>query len=546
MTNVYLLIFALAFIGCVFATPVVTRLASWTGAIDRPDQFRRIHKGAIPRMGGLAIAIGLIVSLLPLLTGGYLQDWNLFAETWTGQWSVILAAAIILLVGVIDDSRGIGPRVKLLGQTAAVLVLFAGGIRIEKIALLGIELPMSYPQTIFLGAKSITIDVPSLLVTLLWFLGCMNVWNLIDGMDGLASGVGLLVSGTLMLVALHQGNLGSAALAAALAGSLAGFLLYNWHPACIFLGDSGSLLLGLLIGVIGVQDSLKGTTAVSILFPLLAMGLPISDTMMAIFRRWVRNLPLSSADRRHVHHLLIGLGLNPRQAALLLYSLTGFLCGVVLIGVAFKNEFLALVLGISGCLAFLLILTSRRDELAMLVSDLRTRGDRKRQERLASKETWEAIQKIELCETPLQIWTILLHASQQLGSEMLHLACDRHGDPLFSYEAQRRQSVDLSGASATFRLPSGQDMQLVVSLHHATDSPLAADIAFRSFQRLLLATSQRIERLAEDVPREMPSPPRVDAARPAMAVSHLRGAASRPALGWIRGALGLGGIGGED
>ena len=200
----------------------------------------------------------------------------------------------------------------------------------------------------------------------------MNIWNLIDGMDGLASGVGLLVSGTLMLVAIHHEQRRAwRSLAAALAGSLAGFLLYNWHPACIFLGDSGSLLIGLLIGVIGVQGSLKGPSAISILFPILAMGLPISDTAMAIFRRWVRNLPLSSADRRHVHHLLIGLGLNPRQAALLLYCFSGFLCGVVLLGVAFKNEFLALVLGISGCLAFLLILTSRRDELATLRADFR-------------------------------------------------------------------------------------------------------------------------------------------------------------------------------
>ena len=199
-----------------------------------------------------------------------------------------------------------------------------------------------------------------------WFLGCMNVWNLIDGMDGLASGVGLLVSGTLTLVAIHNQNVGVAIMAAALAGSLAGFLLYNWHPACIFLGDSGSLLIGLLIGVIGVQGSLKGPSAISILFPILAMGLPISDTAMAIFRRWVRNLPLSSADRRHVHHLLIGLGLNPRQAALLLYCFSGFLCGVVLLGVALRNELLALVLGLSGCLAFLLILTSRLDELANL------------------------------------------------------------------------------------------------------------------------------------------------------------------------------------
>ena len=140
-----------------------------------------------------------------------------------------------------------------------------------------------------------------------------------------------------------------------------------------------------------------GPSAISILFPIVAMGLPISDTAMAIFRRWVRNLPLSAADRRHVHHLLMGLGLNPRRAALMLYCFSAFLCGVVMLGVAGQNEYLTLILGIFGCLAFLLVVTSRRDELSNLRDDLQDRLARGRQERTAAKLTWEAIQRIELC-----------------------------------------------------------------------------------------------------------------------------------------------------
>ncbi len=555
ISNVYLLIFALAFLGCVLATPVVTRLAAWAGAIDCPDQFRRIHKGAIPRMGGVGLAFGLALSILPVIVGSSLQDWQLFSDWWARQWSVVGAAAIILVVGVIDDTRGMRPRVKLLGQAAAVLVLFIGGIRIEGIALMGVPIPLSLPIAFKVAGQAISIDLPSLAVTMLWFLGCMNIWNLIDGMDGLASGVGLLVSGTLMLVALHQHNFGSAALAAGLAGSLAGFLLYNWHPACIFLGDSGSLLIGLLIGVIGVQDSLKGTTAVSVLFPLLAMGLPVSDTMMAIFRRWLRNLPLSSADRRHVHHLLIGLGLDPRQAALLLYIFTAFLCGVVLLGVSYNNEFLALVLGLSGCFAFLLILTSRRDELATLWGDLKLRRDRKKQERVAAKATWEAIQRIELCTTLESIWGELLTASLALGSDMLRLSCYRKGESVlrFSSDAEGEDPMsepDVSGSTATFRLPSGQDMQLIVSLHQASDSTLAADIAFRSLQRLALATSQRLERLLDnddpgpdaEEPRDIPTcAPSLEAgAATGPVISLARVAAPWGSIDWLRGALGLG------
>lgn len=553
MSNVFLLVFAIAFMGCVLVTPLVTRVAAWAGAIDRPDQYRRVHKGAVPRMGGLGLAFGLGLSLTPILLGGYLQEWPAFAVWWSRQWAVILAGLIVLLFGAYDDARGIGPKTKLLGQALAVLVLTTGGIRIEGVSLLGWSIPLSYPVHLPLLGRELALDLPSLVMTMLWFLGCMNIWNLIDGMDGLATGVGLLVSGTLMLVAIFQANYGSAALAAALAGSLAGFLLYNWHPACIFLGDSGSLLLGLLIGVIGVQDSLKGTTAVSILFPILAMGLPISDTAMAIFRRWVRNLPLSSADRRHIHHLLLSLGLNPRQAAMVLYFFTAGLCGVVLMGVAWHNESLALVLGLSGCAAFLLILTSRRDELASLWADFQARSIRKHQEREAAKITWETIQKIELCETPERIWSTLLEASRQLGSDQLAITCRHDGRTVLHHDDESGRKAAPSGPQASFRLFGGQDMELSVMLHQASESVLSADIAFRSLQRISLATAQRLERLLSP-----PEPESAGLREPAQSASHdaariappraaveplvtiTVGAGGREPAGWLRGALGWG------
>jgi UDP-GlcNAc:undecaprenyl-phosphate GlcNAc-1-phosphate transferase len=314
----------------------------------------------------------------------------------------------------------------------------------------------------------------------------------------------------MMLVALRQENDGSAALAAALAGSLAGFLLYNWHPACIFLGDSGSLLIGLLVGVIGVQDSMKGTATVSILFPILAMGLPISDTAMAIFRRWVRNLPLSSADRRHIHHILLGLGLTPRQAAFYLYAFSAFLCGVVLLGVALNNpvrgEFLALILGTSGCIAFLLILTSRRDELAELVTDLNARFERKRQEKLAARLTWEAIQKIELCQEAGAMWDNVSDAAASLGCGTLRVSCRRGDCPILerSQNGGGERESGASGPAATFRLSTGHDLELSVSIQQAQQACVDADIAFRSIQRMSLATAERVERLLSEAEDSVP------------------------------------------
>ena len=500
ISNSLLLIFAVAFMGCVLATPVVTRFAHWVGAIDRPDHFRRIHKGATPRLGGLGLAFGLAVGIVLVSVAGYLDHWSGFAEWWPRQWPVFSAAVIVLMIGFIDDIRNVGPRAKLLGQALAVVVLYLGGVRIQGFDVLGLTLDLSHPSLAFdLLGHPIDVAIPGLFVTMFWFLACMNIWNLIDGMDGLASGVGLLVSATLTLVAIHNQNVGVAILAAALAGSLAGFLLYNWHPACIFLGDSGSLLIGLLIGVIGVQGSFKGPSAISILFPILAMGLPISDTAMAIFRRWVRNLPLSSADRRHVHHLLIGLGLNPRQAALLLYCFSGFLCGAVLLGVALRNEVLALILGISGCLAFLLILTSRLDEFSNLRGDLRARMARGKQERFAARVTWEAIQRIELCEQLAGVRQLLEGTAVKLGCELASIQCVRAGRAVLLGEEKPDRKPEsetrVSGSSAIFRLSSGQDLLLTVSLHQGTESALAADIAFRFLQRLAVTTAERLEQL---------------------------------------------------
>jgi UDP-GlcNAc:undecaprenyl-phosphate/decaprenyl-phosphate GlcNAc-1-phosphate transferase len=566
-TNTYLLLFAVAFMGCVLVTPLVTRIATWLGAIDRPDQFRRIHKGATPRLGGLGLAFGLTVSIAVAALGGSFQEWTEYPRWIVTLLPIGLASIIVLAVGVVDDTREMGPRVKLLGQASAVLVLYFGGIRIDSVTIMHLTIPLDQPSFTLpmLWGQGVSIALPGLLVTMLWFLACMNIWNLIDGMDGLASGVGLLVSGTLALVAIWLENPTVAILAAALAGGLAGFLLYNWHPACIFLGDSGSLLIGLLIGIVGVQGSLKEGATISILFPILAMGLPITDTAMAIFRRWVRNLPLSSADRRHVHHLLIGLGLNPRQAAALLYCFSAGLCGVVLIGVVYKNEFLAVVMGISGCLAFLLILTSRRDELATLRADFASRLARGKQERFAAKVTWEAIQRIELCETPTGIWDIMKAATGKLGCDLRSLDCQRDGRIAFQGASTTpedgRETGPLSGPVATFRLSSGRDLLLIASLHQDAESTLAADIAFRFVQRLSLASAERLERLfseaegpetgrgASKVARETPAglvpaasmnarvDPGLASGATALDLAGDPPSARRP-MGWLREALG--------
>jgi len=207
---------------------------------------------------------------------------------------------------------------------------------------------------------------------------------------------------------------------------------------------------------------------------------------------------LSAADRRHVHHLLIGLGLNQRQAALLLYCFSGFLCGAVMLGVALRNEYLTLIMGISGCLVFLLVVTSRRDDLANLRDDLHERLARRRQERQAAKLAWEAIQRIELSATARAAYEIVDQAAHALGCDLVQIACGREDSPVTWRSSDPRQPAVLpalvSGPSAIFRLSSGQGLWITVSLGLPTNASPAADIVFRYLQRLCQSLADRLER----------------------------------------------------
>jgi UDP-GlcNAc:undecaprenyl-phosphate GlcNAc-1-phosphate transferase len=194
-----------------------------------------------------------------------------------------------------------------------------------------------------------------------------------------------------------------------------------------------------------------------------------------------------------------------------LYCLTGFLCGVVLLGVALNNpvqgEFLALILGVSGCLAFLVILTSRRDELASLTRDLKSRFARKRQERSCARLTWDAIQKIELCDDPDRTWQILSETARAVGCTAVALRCERGGREVICRNGTDAEAaLAVSGATATFRLRSGADLRLAVTLHQAETAEVEPDIAFRSLQRLALAIAERLERHFADASRSAARP----------------------------------------
>jgi UDP-GlcNAc:undecaprenyl-phosphate GlcNAc-1-phosphate transferase len=321
-----LLLLGLGAFGLAFAlTPLARNLFRGLGCLDQPDQARKLHLAAIPRVGGIPILVAYAASLLLLLAFAPAG-----AETVERAlpvvWRILPAALAVFGTGLIDDLLGLRPWQKLMGQlVGAGLACWAG---------LGIISLAGHPISPWLG-------VP---LTLLWLTACTNAFNLIDGVDGLAAGVGLFATLTALAGALLQGHLGLAFATAPLAGALLGFLRFNFNPASIFLGDCGSLTIGFLLGCYGIIWSDKCTTLVGMTAPLMALSIPLLDTLLSVGRRVLRRQPVFGADRAHIHHKLLDRGLSPRRVVLMLYALSGVAAGFSLLGSVAHGSFAGLVI----------------------------------------------------------------------------------------------------------------------------------------------------------------------------------------------------------
>ncbi len=292
----------LAFVSALLVTPLVRKWAFKCGALDYPDQ-RKIHKQVMPRLGGLAIFIGFMAAVL--LTRGITFHMAGF----------LLGGALIVLLGYIDDTKGVSPWMKLGGQVAAACVVISFGLKVEFL-------------TNPFSSESMALGFLSIPVTILWIISITNAVNLIDGLDGLAGGTAGIASLTLAAVVWieasrtggTQGQWDAIVLALILAAAIIGFLRYNFYPARIFLGDSGSMYLGFSVATLAVMGLAKGATYVSIIIPVVILGIPILDTVFAIVRRYQGHKPIFQPDKEHLHHRLLQIGLSHRQAVILLYG----------------------------------------------------------------------------------------------------------------------------------------------------------------------------------------------------------------------------------
>lgn len=298
-----ILCFSVAFGVSLASTPFVKVLAYKIGAIDVPKDARRVHDHPIPRLGGLAIFYGFLISIL------------CFATVDTQLKGIIIGCLIIVAVGIVDDVKQLSAKVKFVLQIVTAVIVVLHGVTIKYI---------SVPSFIVEGGI-LNLGFMSIPITIVWIVGVTNAVNLIDGLDGLAVGVSSIATFSLFFIAILTSEIQIAVVTAALAGACLGFLPYNFNPAKIFMGDTGSTFLGFMLSVICIQGLFKGYVIISFIVPFLILGLPIFDTGFAIVRRIWNKKPIMAPDRGHLHHRLMDMGFSQKQTVAILYVIASIL-----------------------------------------------------------------------------------------------------------------------------------------------------------------------------------------------------------------------------
>ena len=294
----FIFIFLTAFVLALIFTPVAIWIAPKIGAVDIPKDARRMHTKPMPRFGGMAIFIGATAAII------------VFMGNDPRVIGILIGGICVYALGVVDDLKGIPAKVKLLGQIGCASIVFSFGIRIQFIT------------NHFGDGHSYLVGVTSFIITIIWIVGIMNTVNLIDGLDGLAAGVAAIASLSICYTAYIHGMYEVTLAMLAIAGGALGFLPYNFHPAKIFMGDSGSLFLGFMLAAFSIMGPVKGATIVATIVPVLVLGIPIFDTAFAILRRLINRRPIMEADKGHLHHRMMAVGLGQKRTVLMIYGIS--------------------------------------------------------------------------------------------------------------------------------------------------------------------------------------------------------------------------------
>lgn len=352
----YLTSFIVSFLFVLVTTPFLIKIGIKHGFVDKVDQ-RKIHQGVVPRIGGIGIAIGTLFPLFLL----YFYN-NFVSQTLFGSIEnvvvIIFGGLSISILGLFDDIKGLPAKFKFLFQIALAVIAIYCGFSINA---------MSTPWGV------IQLGWVGYFITVLWIVGIINAFNLIDGMDGLSSGVSFFACITIMSLSIVNGYMFVALVSAALAGAVVGFLVYNFNPAKIFMGDAGSMFIGYVLAVLSLKNQSKGHTIVSMLVPIIAMGLPILDTTLAFLRRFLRNQSIFSADKQHIHHILLSKGLNQRKVVFMLYGISVVFTALAMLLIFQKDVEAFLVIVVFSIVVFVIV--SKLGYTEMFYSRFKTRKE---------------------------------------------------------------------------------------------------------------------------------------------------------------------------
>ena len=464
-----------SFLLCMVATPLVRDLCARFGFVDRPDVQRKFHSKAVPRIGGIPILLSYAGALLLML---------MFAPRWAGVTvqhprlvlELCPAVAVVFLTGLLDDLLTLKPWQKLAGQfVAAVLAVSCGAT---------ISLASRHPLALLF-------TIP---LSLLWLIGCTNAFNLIDGMDGLAAGIGLLATVTTAAVAVFQGDMGLAMATAPLAGCLLAFLRYNFNPASIFLGDSGSLTIGFMIGCFSLVWGQHSGNLLGLAAPSMVMALPLLDVALAIARRGLRRKPIFQGDRRHIHHMMLARGFRTREAALVLYGVCALCAALALLQMMTRVHVRAFVL-----LIFLTLIAIGINALGYVeVTAARKTGSRlvhHLREEIFLQDLSHSLAKVKSED---DCWEVIHNTCRELSFASVHMQLNER-----TYEAKFLASVD---AVAPWQLTMGlgRKGQLTLTRLQHPGSPPQLFAALEKLQQAVIAqrvVDRELVQVIHQVPR---------------------------------------------
>ena len=394
----FLMLGGLSFLLALVLTPVVRSISQRRGLVDVPDGTRKLHAIGIPRTGGVAILLAYLGAFAVLLAtgskGGMMVDLGVVGR-------LAPAVLVIFTVGLVDDVWGLSAWQKLTGQLLAAGVAFGSGVQLHGIGYQALPGWAELPATI------------------LWLVMITNAVNLIDGMDGLATGVALFATFTILAAGLQQKNFGLVLAVVPLAGALLGFLRYNFNPATVFLGDCGSLTIGFVLGCFGVFWSQKSATMLGVTAPLLALAIPLLDSMLSVVRRFLRRQSIFDGDRGHVHHRLLAKGLTVRQAAVVLYAVSLGFAILSLVSSMLRDSYAGIVLVLFGAMTWIGVQSLGYVEINMAGRMILGGGFRRM---LGGQLIIRSFQeKLVESNEVKDIWRVLRDTSRELGFDRVEM-----------------------------------------------------------------------------------------------------------------------------